>query len=105
MQRLDLQTPDFTTQNIARLAELFPNCVTEKRNPDGTLRRAIDFDLLSQELSHDLVDGPQERYRLDWPGKRAALALANEPIRKTLRPVRGESVDFDIQLLQAGLSA
>ncbi|MEY4569128.1 MAG: hypothetical protein RLZZ398_567 [Verrucomicrobiota bacterium] len=95
MQRLDLQTPDFTSANIARIAELFPNCVTEKKNPDGTLKRAIDFDLLSQELSHDLVEGPQERYRLDWPGKRAALALANEPIRKTLRPNRDESVNFD----------
>ena len=95
MQRLDLQTPDFTSANIARLAELFPNCVTEKKNSDGTLRRAIDFDLLSQELSHDLVEGPQERYRLDWPGKRAALALANEPIQKTLRPARDESVNFD----------
>jgi adenine-specific DNA-methyltransferase len=95
MTRLDLQTPDFTSANIARLAELFPNCVTEKKNSDGTLRRAIDFDLLSQELSHDLVEGPQERYRLDWPGKRAALALANEPIQKTLRPSRDESVNFD----------
>ncbi|MEI7909437.1 MAG: DNA methyltransferase [Verrucomicrobiota bacterium] len=95
MQRLDLQTPDFTSQNIARLAELFPNCVTEKKSPDGTLRRAIDMDLLSQELAYDLVEGPQERYRLDWPGKRAALALANEPIRKTLRPARDESVDFE----------
>ena len=95
MTRLDLQTPDFTAANIARLAELFPNCVTEKKNSDGTLRRAIDFDLLSQELSHDLVEGPQERYRLDWPGKRAALALANEPIQKTLRPSRDESVNFD----------
>jgi adenine-specific DNA-methyltransferase len=95
MNKLDLQTPDFTSVNIARLAELFPNCVTETKNPDGTLKRAIDFDLLSQELSHDLVEGPQERYRLDWPGKREALALANAPIRKTLRPARDESVDFD----------
>jgi adenine-specific DNA-methyltransferase len=96
MHRLDLQTPDFTSANIARLAELFPNCVTESKRPDGTLKRAIDFDLLSQELSHDLVEGPQERYRLDWPGKREALALANEPIRKTLRPSREESVNFDL---------
>ena len=95
LNKLDLQTPDFTSANIARLAELFPNCVTETKNPDGTLKRAIDFDLLSQELSHDLVEGPQERYRLDWPGKREALALANAPIRKTLRPARDESVDFD----------
>ena len=95
MEKLDLQTPDFTAANIARLAELFPNCATETRLPDGTLKRAIDFDLLRQELSHDLVEGPQERYRLDWPGKREALALANAPIRKTLRPSREESVSFD----------
>jgi adenine-specific DNA-methyltransferase len=95
MNQLDLQTPDFTAANIARLAELFPNCATETRLPDGTLKRAIDFDLLRQELSHDLVEGPQERYRLDWPGKREALALANAPIRKTLRPSREESVNFD----------
>lgn len=95
MDQLDLQTPDFTAANIARLAELFPNCATETRLPDGTLKRAIDFDLLRQELSHDLVEGPQERYRLDWPGKREALALANAAIRKTLRPSREESVNFD----------
>jgi adenine-specific DNA-methyltransferase len=95
MTKLDLQTPDFVAANAARLAELFPHCVTETQLADGTLKRAIDFDLLRQELSRDLVEGPQERYRLDWPGKREALALANEPIRKTLRPAREESVDFD----------
>jgi adenine-specific DNA-methyltransferase len=95
MTKLDLQTPDFVAANAARLAELFPTCVTETRQPDGTLKRAIDFDLLRQELSHDLVEGPQERYRLDWPGKREALALANAPIRKTLRPCKDESVDFE----------
>jgi adenine-specific DNA-methyltransferase len=95
MEKLDLQTPDFTAANIARLAGLFPNCATETRLSDGTLKRAIDFDLLRQELSHDLVEGPQERYRLDWPGKREALALANAPIRKTLRPSSEESVNFD----------
>lgn len=95
MQKLDLQTPDFTSANIARLLELFPNCRTETKLPDGTLKPAIDFDLLRQELAYDLVEGPQERYRLDWPGKREALALANKPIRKTLRPSREESVDFD----------
>jgi adenine-specific DNA-methyltransferase len=74
MNKLDLQTPDFVAENAARLAELFPNCVTETKQPDGTMKRAIDFDLLRQELSHDIVEGPQERYRLDWPGKREALA-------------------------------
>jgi adenine-specific DNA-methyltransferase len=86
MNRLDLSTPDITAANVERIAALFPNCVTETQRPDGTIRRAIDFDLLKQELSADVVDGPRERYRLDWPGKREALALANAPIRKTLRP-------------------
>ena len=95
MNKLDLETPDFVAANAARLAELFPNCVTETKQPDGTLKRAIDLDLLRQELSEDIVEGPQERYRLDWPGKREALALANAPIRKTLRPCKDESVDFD----------
>ena len=96
MNRLDLQTPDFVAANAARLAELFPNCVTETRDPKtGEIKRSIDFDLLRQELAYDLVEGPQERYRLDWPGKREALALANAPIRKTLRPCKDESVDFD----------
>ena len=96
MNKLDLETPDFVAANAARLAELFPNCVSETRNPTtGEIKRAIDFDLLRQELAYDLVEGPQERYRLDWPGKREALALANAPIRKTLRPCKGESVDFE----------
>ncbi len=96
MTKLDLQTPDFVAANAARLAEIFPNCVTESRNSQtGEIKRSIDFDLLRQELAYDLVEGPQERYRLDWPGKREALALANAPIRKTLRPCKDESVDFD----------
>lgn len=95
MDKLDLHTPDITAANVERIAALFPNCVTETRRPNGTVKRVIDFDLLRQELSADIVEGPQERYRLDWPGKREALALANTPIRKTLRPCREESVDFD----------
>ena len=95
MDKLDLTSPDITAANIDRIAELFPTVVTETRDADGTVRRAIDFDLLRQELSDHVVDGPQERYQLDWPGKRAALLAANAPIAKTLRPVREESVDFD----------
>lgn len=95
MEKLDLQSPDLTARNIEALAELFPTVVTETRDADGTVRRGIDFDLLRQELSDHVVEGPQERYRLDWPGKRKALLAANAPIRKTLRPVREESVNFD----------
>ncbi len=90
-----MRTPDFTDENIARLAELFPNCVTESKDENGNLKRAIDFDQLRQELSGNIVEGPQERYHLDWPGKREALLTANAPIAKTLRPSREESVDFD----------
>jgi len=95
MEKLKLHSPDITSENIEQIAELFPNCVTETQDTDGKLKRAIDFDLLRQELSGDLVEGPQERYRLDWPGKRDALVTANTPIEKTLRPCREESVDFE----------
>ena len=95
MEKLNLHSPDFTQANIEKLAELFPNCVTETRAADGTLKKAIDFDLLKQELSTSIVEGPQERYQLNWPGKREALLTANAPIAKTLRPCRLESVDFD----------
>jgi adenine-specific DNA-methyltransferase len=95
MEKLKMHTPDFTQENIAKLAELFPNCVTETTDEYGALQRAIDFDQLRQELSDHVVDGPRERYRLDWPGKRESLLAANAPIAKTLRPSREESVDFD----------
>jgi adenine-specific DNA-methyltransferase len=95
MEKLKLHSPDFTHENIAKLAELFPNCVTEAQAEDGKIIRAIDFDQLRQELSDHVVDGMRERYHLNWPGKREALLAANAPIAKTLRPCRKESVDFD----------
>ena len=95
MDKLKLHSPDLTEGNIEKLAALFPNCVTEARDEQGRVRRAIDFDQLRQELSSQIVEGPQERYQLNWPGKREALLLANAPIAKTLRPCREESVDFD----------
>ena len=95
IEKLKMHSPDLTAQNVERIAALFPGCVTESTGPDGTLRRAVDFDLLRPELSDSIVDGPQERYHLDWPGKRQALITANAPIAKTLRPVRAESVEFD----------
>ena len=97
IEKLGATTPDITQANVARVAELFPECVTE--GPWGTAFDAgepvIDFDLLRQALSNHIVEGPQERYRLDWPGKRQALLTANTPIDKTLRPQRADSVDFD----------
>ncbi|CAA9892567.1 conserved hypothetical protein [Candidatus Methylobacter favarea] len=95
MKKLNLHSPDFIQANIAKLAELFPNCVTETRAAGGTQMKAIDFDQLRQELSTSVVEGAQERYQLNWPGKREALLTANAPIAKTLRPCREESVDFD----------
>lgn len=88
--KLDMTSPDLVSQNIVKIAALFPNCVTESSNG-----LAIDFDQLKQELSKDIVEGNKERYRLEWPGKREAIVMANLPINKTLRPVREESVDFD----------
>lgn len=88
--KLDMQSSDLVSQNFEKLAELFPNCVTE-----GATGKAIDFDLLKQELNHAVVEGNKERYRLEWPGKREAIVTANLPTTKTLRPVREDSVDFD----------
>lgn len=90
IDKLDLCTPNFVNENIEKLAALFPHCVTE--TAEG---KKIDFDLLQQELSHDIVEGNRERYRLEWPGKREAIVTANLPTTKTLRPVREDSVDFD----------
>jgi adenine-specific DNA-methyltransferase len=95
MEKLKLHTPDLTAQNIDKLAQLFPDCVTEARDEQGRVTQAIDFDQLRQELSGSIVEGPRERYHLDWPGKREAILAANAPIAKTLRPCREESVDFD----------
>nr|WP_321269285.1 site-specific DNA-methyltransferase [uncultured Tolumonas sp.] len=95
MDKLKMHSPNLVEQNIEKLAALFPNCVTEAKSEDGSLKQAIDFDLLKQELSRHIVDGPQERYHLNWPGKREALLTANAPIAKTLRPCREESVNFD----------
>ena len=96
LPRLPLQTPDGVHANVARIRELFPNCVTETRDEaTGQLKYAVDFDQLRQELSGEIVEGPKERYQLTWPGKRQAILTANAPIRKTLRPAREESVDFD----------
>lgn len=95
MDKLKMHSPDFTAQNIAKLAQLFPNCVTEAEGDDGQLQKTIDFDQLRQELSDSMVEGPRERYQLAWPGKKESLLAANAPIAKTLRPCRHESVDFD----------
>ena len=95
MDKLKMHSPDLSQDNIAKIRALFPDCVTEAADDQGTVRLAVDFDQLRQQLSDHIVEGPQERYRLDWPGKREALLTANAPIAKTLRPCRDESVNFD----------
>lgn len=95
MEKLKMHSPNLTQDNIARIHDLFPGCVTEAKGEDGTVKLAVDFDQLRQELADSIVEGPQERYHLNWPGKREALLAANAPIAKTLRPSCEESVDFD----------
>lgn len=82
-------------ENINKIAQLFPNCVTEAKGENGEITKKIDFDMLKQELSHSLVEGREERYQFTWPDKRQAILTANAPIDKTLRPCREESVNFD----------
>jgi adenine-specific DNA-methyltransferase len=89
-EQLDMQSPNWANLNSRFIAERFPNCVTE--TAEGI---KIDFDLLKQELSNDLIEGNKERYRLEWPGKKEAIVMANLPTTKTLRPIREDSVDFD----------
>lgn len=95
MDKMKMSTPDLTNVNIEKIGALFPNIITETRNESGEIIKAVDFDLLKQALSKSLVEDENERYRLDWPGKKASLLKANTPITKTLRPCRDESVNFD----------
>jgi adenine-specific DNA-methyltransferase len=89
-KKLNMQSPNWVNLNSQFIAERFPNCITESVNGIK-----IDFDLLKQELSDDVIEGTKERYRLEWPGKKEAIVTANLPTTKTLRPIREDSVDFD----------
>ncbi len=93
--QLKMHSPNLVDANIEKIAALFPNCITETKYENNELKKAIDFDLLKQELSQVIVEGEQERYRLDWVGKKESILTANAPIAKTLRPCREESVNFD----------
>ncbi|NMT62786.1 site-specific DNA-methyltransferase [Marinobacter orientalis] len=97
MDKLKMHSPDLGQDNIAKIQELFPGCVTEARDEvTGKPRLAVNFDQLKQELSDLLIeDGGQERYLLNWPGKREALIVSNAPIGKTLRPAEEESINFE----------
>lgn len=95
MEKLNIITAEMAEKNIEMLGQMFPNCLTEKKNDEGKIVKAIDFDKLRQELADSIVEGQEERYQFTWPDKRNAIRLANAPTTKTLRPCREESVDFD----------
>ena len=94
MEKMKFETADMTEKNIDKIAALFPNCVTEMRDESGNLKRGINFEMLRQMLAPDVVEG-DERYEFTWVGKKASIAEANKPIRKTLRPCPEESKDWD----------
>ena len=95
MDKLKMHSVNKVDENIAKIGAMFPNCLTERKNENGEVEHAIDFDMLKQELSSVIVEGNEERYQFTWPDKKKSILLANAPIAKTLRPCREESVDFD----------
>ena len=95
MDKLKMQTVNKADENFKKLAAMFPNAVTETIDENGEVVRAIDKDVLMQEINTRVVDGKEERYQFTWPDKKKSVLLANAPISKTLRPCREESVDFD----------
>ena len=95
MDKLKMQTADGVQDNISRIAELFPECITEVKTQRGGVKHSVDFDKLRQLLSSDIVEGNEERYQFTWPDKRKAILAANAPINATLRPCPEESVNFD----------
>lgn len=94
MNKPNFETPDLTQKNIDKISQLFPNCITETKDENGNLKRAVNFELLQQMLSDEIAD-KDEAYEFTWVGKNAAIVEANKPIRKTLRPCNEESVNWD----------
>ena len=94
MDKMRMESIDMTEQNIEKIGALFPNCITETKDADGKPKKAINFDLLQQMLSGDVIEG-DEAYEFTWVGKKAAIVEANKPIRKTLRPCKEESVNWE----------
>ncbi|MGP1596475.1 MAG: site-specific DNA-methyltransferase [Prevotella denticola] len=95
MEHLKMQSPDIVSENMAYIAQRWPECLTEEKDENGKLRQVIDFDKLRQMLSSDATGEGQERYQFTWPDKRHAIRLANTPTTDTLRPCREDSIDFD----------
>lgn len=95
MEKLKMHTPDLAEENYKKLAALFPDAVTETKDENGNTVRAIDKEVLMQEINAKVVDGSQERYQFTWPDKKRSIILANEPTTKTLRLEREKSVGRD----------
>ena len=95
MENLKMHTPDLASEKFAKLAELFPNAITETIDENGAVVRAVDPDILRQEINTHVLSAKEERYQFTWPDKRKSVLLANAPIAAALRPCREESVDFD----------
>ncbi|WP_347707495.1 hypothetical protein [Clostridium sp. cel8] len=95
MDKLKMSSKDITQENIEKVADLFPNVIVETKDEKGNITKAIDFELLKQELSNEIVEGNKERYQLTWPGKKEAIVTANTPVNKTLRPVKEESLNWE----------
>lgn len=94
MDKMRMESEDIQQENVKKIAALFPNCITETRGEDGKLKKAINFDLLRQMLSDSVTEG-DEAYEFTWVGKKASIVEANRPIRKTLRPCKEDSVNWD----------
>ncbi|HHU69180.1 MAG TPA: site-specific DNA-methyltransferase [Thermoanaerobacterales bacterium] len=95
MEKLKMRSRDSTKENIEQIGNLFPNVIIEVKDEKGDITHAIDFELLKQELSSEIVEGSKERYQLTWPGKREAVLMANTPTNKTLRPVKEDSLNWE----------
>ncbi|MDU5650076.1 MAG: site-specific DNA-methyltransferase, partial [Clostridium perfringens] len=95
MKKMKFETEELSQKNIEKIGKLFPNCITEAKDENGKLKKAIDFEMLKQMLSDDVVKAGDETYEFTWVGKKEAMVEANKPIRKTLRPCKEESKDWD----------
>ncbi|MDD2404372.1 MAG: hypothetical protein PHI56_07510, partial [Victivallaceae bacterium] len=95
MDKLKMHSRNGVDKNIEMIGKLFPNVIAERKNENGDVEHAIDFDMLKQELAKSIVEGNEERYQFTWPDKKKSILLANSPIAATLRPCRKESVNFD----------
>ena len=94
MEKMRMESLNLTSQNVEKIEAIFPNCITESRDENGQLKKSVNFKMLKQILSEDIVDG-EEAYEFTWVGKKTSIIEANRPIRKTLRPIKEKSVDWN----------